>query len=55
MPIHLMLTSYANLCQHILINGAQFITHVTLTRFYQDAMLQTAEDLNDAVHFNNTV
>jgi hypothetical protein len=38
-----------------LINGAQFITHVTLTRFYQDAMLQTAEDLQAAAHFNNTV
>jgi hypothetical protein len=37
------------------INGAKFITHVTRTRFYQDAMLQTAEDLQAAVHFNNTV
>jgi hypothetical protein len=38
-----------------LINGAQFITHVTRTNFYQDAMLQTAEDLQAAAHFNNTV
>jgi hypothetical protein len=38
-----------------LINGAQFITRVTRTRFYQDAMLQTAEDLQAAAHFNNTV
>jgi hypothetical protein len=38
-----------------LISGAQFITHVTRTRFYQDAMLQTAEDLQAAAHFNNTV
>jgi hypothetical protein len=38
-----------------LINGAQFITHVTRTRFYQEAMLQTAEDLQATAHFNNTV
>jgi hypothetical protein len=38
-----------------LINGAQLITHVTRTRFYQDAMLQTAEDLQAAAHFSNTV
>jgi hypothetical protein len=38
-----------------LINEAQFITHVTRTRFYQDAMLQTAEDFQAAAHFNNTV
>jgi hypothetical protein len=38
-----------------LINGAQFITHVTRTRLYQDALLQTAEDLQAAAHFNNTV
>jgi hypothetical protein len=38
-----------------LINGAQFIKHVTRTRFYQDAMLQTAEDLQAAAHFNNIV
>jgi hypothetical protein len=38
-----------------LINGAQFITHVTRTRLYQDASLQTAEDLQAAAHFNNTV
>lgn len=38
-----------------LINGAQFITHVTRTRLYQDALLQTAEDLQAAAYFNNTV
>jgi hypothetical protein len=38
-----------------LINGAQFITHVTRTRFYQVAMLQTAENLQAATQFNNTV
>jgi hypothetical protein len=38
-----------------LTNGAQFITHVTRTRFYQDAMLQKAEDLQAAAQFNNTV
>jgi hypothetical protein len=38
-----------------LINGAQFITHVTRTRLYQDALLQTAEGLQAAAHFNNTV
>jgi hypothetical protein len=38
-----------------LINGARFITHVTRTRFYQDAMLQTAKDLQAAANFNNTV
>jgi hypothetical protein len=38
-----------------LINGAQFVTHVTRTRLYQDALLQTAEDLQAAAHFNNTV
>jgi hypothetical protein len=38
-----------------LINGCQFITHVTRTRFYQDAMLQTSEDLQVAAQFNNTV
>jgi hypothetical protein len=38
-----------------LVNGAQFITHVTRTRYYQDAMLQNAEDLQGAAHFNNTV
>jgi hypothetical protein len=38
-----------------LINGTQFITHVTRTRLYQDALLQTAEDLQAAAHFNNTV
>jgi hypothetical protein len=43
------------LCVNSLINEAQFITHVTRTRFYQDAMLQTAEDLQSAAHFNNTV
>jgi hypothetical protein len=37
-----------------LINGAQVITNVIRTRFYQDAMLQTAKDLQDAAHFNNT-
>jgi hypothetical protein len=38
-----------------LINGAQFVTHVTRTRLYQDALLKTAEDLQAAAHFNNTV
>jgi hypothetical protein len=38
-----------------LINGAQFVTHVTRTRLYQDALLQTAEDLQAAAHFNSTV
>jgi hypothetical protein len=38
-----------------LVNEAQFITHVTRTRFYQDAILQTAEDLQAAAHSNNTV
>jgi hypothetical protein len=38
-----------------LINGAQFITHITRTRLCQDALLQTAEDLQTAAHFNNTV
>jgi hypothetical protein len=38
-----------------LINGAQFVTHVTRTRLYQDALLQTAEDLQAAAHFNNTI
>jgi hypothetical protein len=38
-----------------LINEAQCITHVTRTRVYQDAMLQTAEDLQAAAHLNNTV
>jgi hypothetical protein len=37
-----------------LINGAQFVTHVTRTRLYQDALLQTAEDLKAAAHFKNT-
>jgi hypothetical protein len=41
--------------KHSLINGAQFITHVTRTRIYQDAMLQMAEDLQAAAHLNNTV
>jgi hypothetical protein len=36
-----------------LINGAQFITHVTRTRLYQDAL--TAEDLQAAAYFNNTI
>jgi hypothetical protein len=36
-------------------NGSQFITHITRTRLYQDALLQTAEDLQAAAHFNNTV
>jgi hypothetical protein len=38
-----------------LINGAQSNSHVTRTRFYQDAMLQTAEDVQAAAYFNNTV
>jgi hypothetical protein len=38
-----------------LFNGAQFITHVTRTQFYQDAMLQTAEVLQAAANFNNSV
>jgi hypothetical protein len=38
-----------------LINGDQSITHITRTRMYQDALLQTAEDFQAAVHFNNTV
>jgi hypothetical protein len=38
-----------------LINGAQFVTHVTRTHLYHDALLQTAEDLQAAAHFNNTV
>jgi hypothetical protein len=38
-----------------LINGVQFVTHVTRTRLYQDALLQTAEDLQAAAHFNNTI
>jgi hypothetical protein len=28
-----------------LINGSQFVTHVTRTRLYQDPLLQTAEDV----------
>jgi hypothetical protein len=40
---------------HSQINGAQFITHVPRTRFYQDAMLQMAEDLQDSAYFNSTV
>jgi hypothetical protein len=43
------------LCVNSLINGAQFVTHVTKTRLYQDALLQTAEDLQAAAHFTNTV
>jgi hypothetical protein len=35
-----------------LTNGAQFITHVTRTRLSQDALLQTAEDIQAAAHFN---
>jgi hypothetical protein len=38
-----------------LINGSQFVTHVTRTRLYQDSLLQTAEDLQAAAHLNNTV
>jgi hypothetical protein len=38
-----------------LINGTQFIAHVTRTRLYQDALLQTAEDLQAAAHFSNTI
>jgi hypothetical protein len=38
-----------------LINGAQFITQVTRTRCYQDAMVQAAEDLQAAANFNNAV
>jgi hypothetical protein len=38
-----------------LINGAQFITHVTRTRLHQDALLQTAKDLQAAAHFNKTI
>jgi hypothetical protein len=38
-----------------LINGAQFITQLPRTRLYQDALLQTAEELQAAAHFNNTV
>jgi hypothetical protein len=38
-----------------LINEAQFITHVTRTHLYQDALLQTVEDLRDAAYFNNTI
>jgi hypothetical protein len=38
-----------------LINGAQFITHVTRTRIYKDAMLQTIEDLQAAALFNIAV
>jgi hypothetical protein len=38
-----------------LINGAQFITHVTRARLYQDALLQTAEDLQAAGHFDNII
>jgi Integrase zinc binding domain/Integrase core domain len=34
-----------------LINGAQFGAHVTRTRLYQDALLQTAEYLQAAAHF----
>jgi hypothetical protein len=36
-------------------NGAQLVTHVTRTRLYQDALLQTAEDIHAAAHFNNTL
>jgi hypothetical protein len=42
-------------CVISLINGAQFITHVTRTRFYQDSMLQTAEDLQASAHLNTTI
>jgi hypothetical protein len=38
-----------------LINGAQVITHVTRSHFFQDAMLQTAEDLQASAHLNNAV
>jgi hypothetical protein len=38
-----------------LINGAQFITHVTRTSLYQDALLQTGEDLQTAAHFKNSI
>jgi hypothetical protein len=38
-----------------LIDGAQFITLVTRTSFYQGVMLQTAEILQAAAHFSNTV
>jgi hypothetical protein len=38
-----------------LINTTQFITHVTRTRLHQDALLQTAEDLQAAAHFNSTI
>jgi hypothetical protein len=37
-----------------LISGAQFITHVTRTRFYKDALLQSTEDLEAAANFNPT-
>jgi hypothetical protein len=33
-----------------LINEAQFITHVTRTRLYKDALLQLVEDLQAAAH-----
>jgi hypothetical protein len=38
-----------------LISGAQFITLVTSTRFYNGALLQSTEDLEAAAHFNSTI
>jgi hypothetical protein len=38
-----------------LISGSQFITHVTRTLFYKDALLQSTEDLEAAAHFNSTI
>jgi hypothetical protein len=37
-----------------LISGSQFITRVTRTRFYKDALLQSTEDLEAVAHFNAT-
>jgi hypothetical protein len=37
-----------------LINSSQFITHVSRTRLYKDALLQSSEDLEASAYFNST-
>jgi hypothetical protein len=37
-----------------LINSSQFITHISRTRLYKDALLQSSEDLEASAHFNST-
>jgi hypothetical protein len=48
---------YGNNTLHVnsLISGSQFITHITRSRFYKDALLHSTEDLEAAAHFNSTV